>query len=266
MPRIQSKEVEHSAEQSSANPGEMNGEEILIDIQITLIMKEKLLWIIVYSLCIASCTTDTTTQNSDGENRNLKNELVIKNSTGTYKEKRYQYYEIINSYRNKDGFPQTVEELTLQIQAIETTINKEMVNDNDILAINVVVSDILKDPKGQLQKIIREQNINIAVQESLLQLINVLLETSAHKQINLRDSMTAYELKVIQNEALDEEDKKAVLSLVYISQFLVSTESERKDRDWEKAVTNKKVQNLVEQRQVSIVTFIALINSLISSS
>lgn len=227
-------------------------------------MKKKLLWIIVYSFSIASCTTDTATQNSDSKIRNVNNEFIHQSSTNIYKAQEEQYNEIINSYIVMYGFPETVEELTLHIQAIEVIINKQKVN-NNISATNRVVSDILKNPKGKLQQMIQVQNISFAAQDSLLELINILMETSAYEQTILNDSITAYKMKVIQNETLDKEEKQVVLSFVSISQFLVSTETVRKDRDWEKAVTNKRIQNSIDERQVSIVTLVVLINNLISS-
>jgi len=227
-------------------------------------MKKKILWIIVYSFCIVSCTTDTPTQNSDSKIGNVNNEFIHQNSTNIYKAQEKQYNEIINSYIGAYGFPETVEELTLHIQAIEVIINKQKAN-NNISVTNRLVSDILKNPKGKLQQMIQEQNISFAAQDSLLELINILLETSAYEQTILNDSITAYEMKVIQNETLDKEEKQVVLSFVSISQFLVSTENLRKDRDWEKAVTNKRIQNFIDERQVSIVTLVVLINNLISS-
>ncbi|MCI9844545.1 hypothetical protein [Flavobacterium pectinovorum] len=226
-------------------------------------MKKNILCTIVYLLCIVSCTTDTVIQNSDAKSRKENSDFVVQNGRNISDTQAKKYYEIINSYRNKDGFPETVEELTLQIKAIEAIIQKQLVNDN-VRAVNTIVPDILKDPKGNLEQMIQKQNISFAVQESLLELTSLLLETSADKQTNFSNDISTYELEVIQNEILNEEDKKVVLSLVSISQLLVSKESGRKDRDWEKAMTNKKKQAFVQQREVSIVTFIVLINNLIS--
>lgn len=226
-------------------------------------MKKKLLCI-VYLLCIVSCTTDTAIQNSGTKIQKAKNEFVSQNSTNRYDERLEQYYEIINSYRKKYGFPETVEELTLQIQAIDAISDMQTFN-NSIEVTNTVVLDIVKDPKNKVQQILQEQKISYVAQESLLELINILLETSAYEQTIINDSITDYEMRVVQNETLDAEDKQVVLSFISISQFLVSTESERKDRDWEKAVTNKRIQSFIVERQVSIVTLIVLINNLISS-
>lgn len=228
-------------------------------------MKKKSLCIIAYLLCIVSCTTDTTTQNSDYENAQANIEFVPQNSTNIYNTKTKQYNEIINSYRAKYGFPETVEELTSQLKAVQDIINKQPEN-NNISVTDIIVTDILKNPQDKLKQMMQEKNISFAAQKCLDDLISILLEKSGHKQANVEDSITAYEIRVTENEMLDEEDKRVILSFFPVSQFLIATESDRKDRDWEKAVTNKKAQKIIEERQVSVVTLIVLIDNIITSS
>lgn len=224
-------------------------------------MKKKILCI-SYLLCIVSCTTDTAIQNSGAGNSKVNNEFVQQNYAAMYSAEMEQYYKAINSYREKYGFPETVEELTLQMQAIEASINNQRVNNNDIAVSDKIVSDILKNPKGKLQQMMQDNKISFAAQESLLGLINVLFETPVDMQTSFQDNITAYESEVIQNQTLNAQEKQMVLSLSSISNYLISIESDRKDRDWEKAVTSKSISSKINERQVSVITLVVLIKNL----
>jgi hypothetical protein len=224
-------------------------------------MKKKILCI-SYLLCIVSCTTDTAIQNSGAGNNKVNNEFVQQNYATIYSAEMEQYYKAINSYREKYGFPETVEELTLQMQAIEASINNQRVNNSDIAVSDIIVSDILKNPEDKLQQMMQENKISFAAQESLLRLTNILFATSVGTQTNFHDNITVYESEVIQNQALNAQEKQMVLSLSSISTFLVSMESDRKDRDWEKAVTSKSKSNKINERQVSFITLAVIIKNI----
>lgn len=243
----------------------MNGEEILTNIQITLIMK-KVLLCIVYLLGVCSCTTDTAIEDSDSTTMKSEKEWLAQNSTNSYETKGKKYYRIIDSYQKQYGYPLTELELTGQVQAIITAIGTPPVNNtNAIWATDTAVSAIISDPQGKFYQILSKHDLNSVTSQSILELYYILMDESSTKR-TIHKRINTYEKKVLTSDKLNKEDKEMTLSLISVSQFLIDSEALRKDRDWEKAVTNKKINGTIEARQVSIVTFIVLLDNLISDS
>ena len=81
-------------------------------------------------------------------------------------------------------------------------------------------------------------------------------------RITFQERIVAYEEAIIDNERLNSEDKKIILSLSSISRYLFLADLDRKDRDWEKSKTARKGSNLIDVRQVSIVHFIIAVDFL----
>jgi len=225
-------------------------------------MKIFLLTIFLY-LSVISCSTE-----SEMDNVNFKNEakqLVLdpSNTENLYDNKGQEYYEVVNSYNEKHGYPEDITELIVQIESVIFTLSETNQSEIRFLELsNPAVVAILRNPEAQFQQIIHAHSLDPIAKIKLLELSKMTFEADDNNRITFQERIVAYEEAIIDNERLNSEDKKIILSLSSISRYLFLADLDRKDRDWEKSKTARKGSNLIDVRQVSIVHFIIAVDFL----
>lgn len=225
-------------------------------------MKNFLLCIFL-QLFIISCTTDSEMDKSYLNSAKDQQELNVDNSVNIYDNNSQEYYKIINSYNERNGFPTDILELALQLEAVTASIGKSSPKEIRLTALsNLEVVDLIRNPEIQFKQVIENHSISPIAKMKLLELFNMLLSTNECKLITLQNKIFTYEVAVMKNEKLDTNDKKIILSISSLSKYIFLTELDRKDRDWEKAKTGRKAINIVDQRQISIANFIVAVKNL----
>ena len=225
-------------------------------------MKIFLLTIFLY-LSVISCSTQ-----SEMDKVNFKNEakqLVLdpRNSKNLFDNKGQKYYEVVNSYNQKHGYPTDIRELILQVESVVFTLSETNLSEMKFLELsNLGVLDIIRNPEAQFQQMIDSHSLNSIAKIQLLELSKLVLKVNDDNPITFQERIIAYEEAIIDNERLNSEEKKIILSLSSISRYLFLADLDRKDRDWEKSKTARKGSNLLDVRQVSIVHFIIAVDFL----
>jgi len=225
-------------------------------------MKIFLLTIFLY-LSVISCSTE-----SEMDKVNFKNEakqLVLdpRNSKNLFDNKGQEYYEVVNSYNQKHGYPTDIRELILQVESVVFTLSETNLSEMKFLELsNSGVVDIIRNPEAQFQQMIDAHSLDPIAKIKLLELSKMTFEADNNNLITFQERIVAYEEAIIDNEKLNTKDKKIILSLSSISRYLFLADLDRKDRDWEKSKTARKGCNLLDVRQVSIVHFIIAVDFL----
>lgn len=229
-------------------------------------MKNFLLCIVLH-FSIISCSIESESNKSDLQNTKEQQKLDPRNTANLFDNTGQEYYEIINFYNEKHGLPNDVKELTSQLREVNANVRTTIPEGSIFSNIsNVTVMDMLRNPDIQFQQIMETHVINQVTKIKLSELCNMVLNANNQNLNILKNNIVKYEDAITRNENLQSHDKKMILSISSLARFIFLSESDRKDRDWEKSKTARNINNSLHVRQVEVVNFIVASNNLMISN
>jgi hypothetical protein len=217
---------------------------------------KKLSLSIVFFCMLVSCTRESDFESSENAAVSNEESILSKRSSNLSSLQGKKYTDAFNSYLQKNEYPDSVEELTDQIQFIW-----EQFSDFEQLQpiTNEYVLLIVNDPVNELTQILEKSSLSTEAKARLSNFIQNLINLEDYEYEEIHNYIISFEGKVSNDAILTDQEKESILTVSSISTYSIETASERKDKDWEKSVGNKKVQPPFGYNEASIISVIALL-------
>lgn len=220
-------------------------------------------------LCfLISCSADSDLKKSEINNstsvKSKTSLLSPENKANLFDSKGKEYYDALTFYQEQNQFPNSITEITDQIRFVSSQFGKGGVTSKSVISFNdTIVESIMSDPDNSMIQIVQGSLLGLAAKASL---INFLQGLIAQRQLEFGitcNYIVAYEDTILESNSMIEDDKETILTITSISRYSLYSESERKDRDWEKSAGNKMIQPFFSNNETSIISVIALLDKLI---
>lgn len=216
---------------------------------------------------LISCSTDSDTAVFDKNKISttvLSDTIIPENQANPFDYKGKQYYDALSKFQELNKIPNSINDVTEQIKFITAQFeNVNIGNANIIPVTDEVVESIMDDPENRMIKIVQNSKLGSAAKISLIAFLQDLISKRELEFTVTYDFIVNYEDIVISNSTWSQGDREAVLTVTSISRHLLYSEFDRKDRDWEKSAGNKTVKPFFSHYETSIITIIALLETLI---
>lgn len=208
-------------------------------------MKKFSLWIIalIFPFLLISCTDELVIE---PETRVLSNEaihrsdlLVPQNNTNPYDTIGRIQNMVLDIYLSADHNHSTIEEINEEIEFITNTFSNTSIGSISSVPSPVgVIINIVNSPENSLNTIIANSYLTNQAKLSLSGFINSLLLLQDEEYENIHEFIITYESSIIENMALNNEDKRVILTTSSIARHSFYYGKKRKDKDWETSVGN----------------------------
>lgn len=229
-------------------------------------MKNLLLCSVVFFLLI-SCSTDSDPISPElNSNNSLKpiDTLGPENKSNPFDYHGKQYYDAITSYEKEHQYPSSIREIADQIRFVSTKFGKGNHTGKNIIPFtDEIVESIMADPDNSMILIVQNSLLSASAKSSLINFLQGLIV-----QRNLEFSVTydyiiSYEDTIIDNGTFNDDDLDTILTVTSISRYSLYSESQRKDRDWEKTAGNKFAKSMFSENEASIISIISLLERIL---
>ena len=170
-----------------------------------------------------------------------------------------EFYKTLNLYYAEKQFPNSINEISNQIKFISFNITKNSNTSKLIVFNDEIVEAIMSDPDNMMITIVQNSSLGISAKTNLINFLQTLIIQRQEEFNVIYEFIVSYENTVVDNNALSDDEKETLLSVTSISRYSLYSESERKDRDWEKNVGSKTAKPFFAENQVSLVSLIALL-------
>lgn len=227
-------------------------------------MKNLILCTILLYLLV-SCSSDSESNATEldktaiNESGRIAPEPENKENPFDYKGKKF--YDVLIGYQKQNHYPNSSADLTNQIIFMASHIKERTeVNRSIIPFTDEMVEDIMADPDNNMILIVQNSTLSTSAKSSLISFLEGLI---TQRQLSFSISynyITDYEDTIIGNSSLNEDDSETILTITSISRYSLYSESERKDRDWDKSSGNKTAKSIFTGNDVSIISIIALLD------
>jgi hypothetical protein len=221
------------------------------------------------SLCfLISCSADSDVKTSEiNDNVSSQSKILLfspAKKTNPFDSKGKEYYDALIVYQKQNKFPNSITEITDQIRFVSSQFEKGRITSRSVISFNeTIVASIMTDPDNSMIQIVQSSLLGSAAKVSL---INFLQDLIAQRQLEFSIAygyIVAYEGTVLESVTMSEDDKETILTVTSISRYSLYSESERKDRDWEKSAGNRITKPFFSNNETSIISVIALLDKLI---
>ena len=214
----------------------------------------------IFFCVLVSCSTESDIELSDQTSKNnsksKKSSILSGNQLNPYDGEGKKYEEALVSYLQNNDHPNTVEELTIQIQFISEEFTTSNITSDQ-------VSLIMNDPISKLSENIENSSLGIQAKVQVAGFIKNLIDLQEEEYEQIYNYITFYEMQILANSELSTEEKANILVISSISTYALEGESKRKDKDWETSVGNKAGQPFFNYNQAPLISIIALLDSII---
>jgi hypothetical protein len=221
------------------------------------------------SLCfLISCSADSDVNTFEiNDNVSSQSKILLfspANKANPFDSKGKEYYDALIVYQKQNQFPNSITEITDQIRFVSSQFEKGRITSRSVISFNeTIVASIMSDPDNSMIQIVQSSLLVSAAKASL---INFLQDLIAQRQLEFSIAygyIVAYEDTVLESNTMSEDDKETILTVTSISRYSLYSESERKDRDWEKSAGNRIAKPFFSNNETSIISVIALLDKLI---
>lgn len=207
--------------------------------------------LVILSLIIVSCTTDTI-ENSKSIDNNVSNEksqnsarlvqdLIPENPANIYDYVGKLHNDILDVYLAGNYQYTTIAQISLQVEIIAAANNDLMLLDTGtILPTNLnVIQEIINNPQAQLDQAIVNSTMTSTAKNSLSSFMSNLLLWENHSYEEIYQSILSYESTVISNPVFDNEDKRIILTTSSIVRYSIYYDVVEKDKDWDTSIGHR---------------------------
>ncbi|SHH92993.1 hypothetical protein SAMN05444671_4340 [Flavobacterium sp. CF108] len=218
----------------------------------------------VFFCMLVSCSTESDIELSDNPSNNTstskKSSILSGNQSNPFDGDGKKYDDALLSYLQNNEAPDTIEELTAQIQFI----SEEYTTSNNNLTITPEhVSLIMNDPINKLLGTIENSSLGMQAKAEVVGFIENLIDLQEEEYEQIYNYIISYETQVIANTELSTEEKQSILIISSISTYALEGESKRKDKDWETSVGNREPKPFFDYNQTPLISLIALLDAII---
>ncbi len=229
-------------------------------------MKNLLLYFVL-SFCIISCSTDADFKDAP-KNSSLETEFIDsvspQNKANPFDSVGKQYYDAITLYRQKSPFPNSISEITAQIEFASTKLNSStLTRRNVILFTDEIVESIMADPDNSLITIVQGSTLSNEAKALIIDFLQGLILQREQEFTVIYNYVVSYESTIIANTTLNTDEKDTILTVASISRYSLYSEAERKDRDWETSVGSRQVLPFFSHNEVGLISAIAILDKII---
>ncbi|OXA74246.1 hypothetical protein B0A67_00210 [Flavobacterium aquidurense] len=218
-------------------------------------------------LCLlASCSNDSDfdpllIENSDETVPNLK--MNPENQRNYFDFKGKAYYDVLVDYQSNNQFPNSIDQMSLQIRYLKSHIEKKNTQKSKIIFNDSIVESIMADPDNCMINIVQNSQLTSTAKGTLINFLQGLIN---HRQLDFTTSynyIVGYEETIIDSSSFDEDESETILTITSISRYSLYSEAERKDKDWDLSAGNKPARKFFSTNDASIISIIALLQNLI---
>lgn len=223
---------------------------------------KNLLLCITALIFLISCSADSDFDKSANDQTQSVETNISKfpaNNTNPYDSIGKGFYKALDLYYVEKQFPNSIKEITNQIKFVSATVTKRSNTSKLIVFNDEIVEAIMSDPDNMMISIVQNSSLGIAAKANLINFLqNLILQRQEEFNV-IYEFIISYESTVIDNNEISDDEKETLLSVTSISRYSLYSESERKDRDWEKNVGSRTAKPFFVKNQVSLVSLIALL-------
>jgi hypothetical protein len=217
---------------------------------------------IVLPFLVISCSTDSDFNNSERTNsiatEKSSNSKIPENQANPFDAKGKKYYELLDIYLSNNGVPNSIAEISNQIQFVPMNLNSVGYPKRINISISLEeITGIAEAPLDNLAEIVGTSFLSAEAKGVLMDFIKSLIDYKEFEYNAIYDHIVSYETAVTDNTLLNENEKEILLCITTLSRYSLYAESKHKDRDWEISVGNRKKQTISAIYGFSIVSIIA---------
>ncbi|MDI5894827.1 hypothetical protein [Flavobacterium algoritolerans] len=214
-------------------------------------MKNISLGLVILSLLIVSCTTDSidNTESINGKVSSKKSEksarlvqnLTPENPANIYDFAGKLHNDILDIYLTGNYQYNTIAQISQQVEAIAAENNDLMLlNLGTNLSINLdVIQEIVNNPQAKLDEAIANSTMTNVAKGSLSSFMNDVLLWKNNSYEEIYQSIISYESSVMTNPEFNNEDKRIILTTSSIVRYSLYYDPPRKDEDWDSSVGHR---------------------------
>lgn len=227
-------------------------------------MKNLLLCGVLLYLLFA-CSSELEFEQSENSNNSEsigKNKVFPLNPANPYDAKGQKYYDAIQLYSKDNTRPNSIEEITDQINFLFELYNHSSFQKNQNLGFTMEeISGILNNPSVKLLEIVENCSISSASKSQLIVFVQSLIARQDQEYAEIRDYIILFDETIVESTILTGDEKETILTVSTISSYALYAEAERKDRDWETSVGTKHAKTFFRNNQASLISIIAFLDS-----
>lgn len=223
----------------------------------------------VLSFFAISCSVESVSplENSGNNGAELSiDSKVPENKANPFDAKGKKYYDLLKAYLQNNKAPNSISEVTDQIQFLSANYPSEGSTGRGSLSItSEQLALIMNDPKYKLSAIIESSSLSSVAKLDLVNFIQTLSMQQDMEYAEVYKHIVSYETTIIESTTLSGDEKEFILSLSSVSRYALYAESGGgdTDRDWETSVANRKKQRVFDHYKASIVSALVLFNKLV---
>jgi len=228
-------------------------------------MKNFLLCILVQFLLFSCSTEEVLNPKSDTIDHvgSANASLIPSNKANPYDQTGLDYYNELSAFTDKFGQANSAQELTEQMLFLSGSSDKVKGTNKSIITLTPeMVALILSNPQAELIALIENSALSLEIKNNLIAFVVDLVTKQNDDYDVVYSFIVAYEATVIQDVNLQEDEKDTILKVSAVSRYSLYAEAQRRDRDWETAVTNKNIKPLLEGNEVTLTTMAVLFRKL----
>lgn len=211
-----------------------------------------------------ACSSESEFQHSENSNNSEsieKGNVFPLNPANPYDTKGQKYYNAIQKYSQNNSTPNSIEEITLQINFLSELYNHKDLHKNANLGFTAEeISAILDNPSVKLLEIVDNCSITTSSKSQLILFVQTLIAQQDQEYSNIREYIISFDDAIIESVVLTGDEKEIILTVSTISSYALYAEAERKDRDWETSVGTKHGKTFFQNNDASLISIIALLD------
>ncbi|MNS18526.1 hypothetical protein D3C72_502210 [compost metagenome] len=223
----------------------------------------------VLSFFAVSCSIEPDSPSGNISNNGaelLINSDLPENKANPFDGKGKKYYDLLIAYLQNNRVPNSISEVTDQIQFLFANYPSDWSTGRGPLSISseeLVL--IMNDPKYKLSEIIESSSLSSVAKLDLVNFIQTLSVQQDMEYAEVYKYIVSYESTIIESTKLSGDEKEIILSVSSVSRFALYAESGGgdTDRDWETSVANRKKQRVFDHYKASIVSVLVLFGKLV---
>lgn len=186
-----------------------------------------------------------------------RNFLNPSNSANPFDFKGEKYYNALTNYWEANQYPNSIAQITDQISFLASQFKNGSFNNRSVISFtDEIVQSIMDDPDNSMIMIVQNSTLSNSAKTSMVNFLQVLIEKRQLEFSTSYNYITDYEDTVITNTSLNQDDSETILTVTSISRYSLYSETQRKDRDWDKSGANKNVKPFFAENQVAVISII----------
>ncbi|MDA6069211.1 hypothetical protein NJT12_06225 [Flavobacterium sp. AC] len=179
------------------------------------------------------------------------------NSANPFDFKGEKYYDALTSYWGANQYPNSIAQITDQISFLASQFKNGSFNNRSVIFFtDEIVQSIMDDPDNSMIMIVQNSTLSNSAKTSLVNFLQVLIEKRQLEFSITYNYITDYEDTVITSNSLNQDDSETILTVTSISRYSLYSETQRKDRDWDKSGANKNAKPFFTENQVAVISIL----------